>query len=352
MIPAVLFAFALPAQGSTLGPISCATCGSGFDASAFNVIALGTGSTLSTGNFNPSSDIGGRVAVFGNYTGTGYQIDSQAASVPDPYSENYALIVNGSISTNPFVVGSGSGSQAVWVGGTHPSFNAPLPTVSQSPASLDFDFVAARTSLDNLSSNTLAKYGTAVTGVPVSNGTNYVLTAVGSGLLVYNVPYTYFTDQNLAFEVDVAASGQSVIVNITGAPASFSFSKGTIVKYGGVQVTANTTGGVPVLFNLPEVTSLGTSNGPLNGSFLAPYAVFNSPNQTVDGQLFVASVNGLAETHDQYYNGIMPSSVTTPEPGSFMLMIGGVLVVAGLVRIRRKPTQAEACGTIPPTRID
>src|SRR5580698_6312161 len=111
MAPVILFAIALSAQASTFGPISCATCGAGFDASAFNVVTLGTSSTLSTGNFSPSSDVGGRVAVFGNYTGTGYQIGSQMASVPDPYTENYALIVNGSISTNPFVVGSGSGSQ-------------------------------------------------------------------------------------------------------------------------------------------------------------------------------------------------------------------------------------------------
>ena len=335
MLPATLFAFALSAQASTFGPISCATCGNGFDASAFNVVTLGTSNTLSTGNFSPTSDIGGRVAVFGNYTGTGYQIGSQMTTVPDPYTENYALIVNGSISTNPFVVGSGSGSQSVWVGGTYPSFNAPLPTVSQSPGALDFDFVAARTSLDNLSSSTLANYSGAMNGVPVSNGTNYVLTAVGSGLLLYNVPYTYFTYQNLAFEVDVAASGQSVIINITGAPANFSFSKGTIVKYGGVQVTANTTGGVPVLFNLPEVTSLGTSNGRLNGTILAPYAVFNSPNQTVDGQLFVASVNGLAETHDQYYNGLMPSLGSAPEPGSGFLMLGSFLAAACFISKRR-----------------
>lgn len=40
----------------------------GFDASAFNVVTLGTSSSLTTGNFAPVSDIGGRVAVFGNYT--------------------------------------------------------------------------------------------------------------------------------------------------------------------------------------------------------------------------------------------------------------------------------------------
>ena len=330
LIPALLLAAAISGQASNYGPFSCATCGNGFDASAFNVVTLGTSSTLSTGNFTPSSDIGGGVAVFGNYTGNGYQIGSQMTSVPNPYTDNYTMIVNGSISTNPFTVGSGSGSQAVWVGGTYGSFNSPQPTVSQSAAANDFDFLAARTSLDNLSTNTLSHY-TATTGTPVSNGTNYVLTASGTGLLVYNVDASYFTNQNLAFQVTLV-TGQSVIINITNASSSFTFSKGTVVVYNGNTVTANTTGGVPVLFNLPEVASLSTSNGSINGSILAPYATFSSANQTIDGQLFVASVNGLAETHDQFYNGLLPSlvSVATPEPATFLLF-GGALIAIGMI---------------------
>jgi len=329
LISAVFFAAAVSGQASNYGPFSCSTCGSGFDASAFNVVTLGTSSTLSTGNFSPSSDIGGGVAVFGNYTGNGYQIGSQMSTVPNPYTDNYTMIVNGSVSTNPFTVGSGSGSQAVWIGGTYGTFNSPQPTISTSPASNDFDFLAARTSLDNLSTNTLPRY-TATTGTPVSNGTNYVLTASGTGLLVYNIDASYFTNQNLGFQVSLV-NGQSVIINITGASSSFSFSKGTVVVYNGNTVNANTMGGVPVLFNLPEVTTLSTSNGSINGSILAPYASFSS-NQTIDGQLFVASVTSLAETHDQYYDGLLPSlgSIATPEPASFLLF-GGALIAIGLI---------------------
>jgi hypothetical protein len=100
---------------------------------------------------------------------------------------------------------------------------------------------------------------------------------LGTGLLVYNVAASYFT----------------------------SSSKGTVVVYNGNTVTANTTGGVPVLFNLPEVTSLSTSNGSINGSI-------------------------LAETHDQYYNGLLPSLVATPEPATFLLF-GGALIAFGMI---------------------
>jgi choice-of-anchor A domain-containing protein len=332
-------AFAVPAQATSFGPFSCSTCGSGFDASAFNVVTLGTSSTISTGNFNPNSDIGGRIAVFGNYTGNGYAIDSQANTVPNNYTETYALIVNGSITTNAFTLGNGSASQEAFVGGTYTNFNSPKPTVVTQLSASDFDFYAARTSLQNLSASTLANYSTAVTATPQSNGTNYVLSPSGSGFFVYNVNYSYFTNQNLAFEVDVV-TGQSVVINVVGAPANLTLSKGTVVKYNGVTVNANTTGGVPVLFNLPEVTTLSTSNGAVNGSILAPFATFESPNQTVDGQIFVASVNGLAETHDQYYNGTLPSLsgsaslAAVPEPSTFML-IGCALLAIGLLRGKR-----------------
>jgi choice-of-anchor A domain-containing protein len=334
-VPVLLVVSAVSAKATNFGPFS----GTGWDASAFNVIALGTNSTglgaNNAGNFVPSSDVGGRVAAFGNYTGNGYQINSQATSVPNPYSETYSLIVNGSISTNPFTVGNGSSTpaQSVYVGGTYSAnvFNSPYPTVSQSPSALDFDFVSARTSLDTLSSNTLAHYSGAITATPASNGTNYFVAPSGTGLFVYNVDVAYFTNQNLAFEVDIS-TGQSVIINVTGANSSLTLSKGTVVKMNGTTVNANTTGGVPVLFNLPSVTSLSTSNGAINGSILAPFATFASPNQTVDGQLFVASVNGLAETHDQYYSGTLPS-VATPEP-STLSSLGLAAIALALLRRR------------------
>lgn len=90
-------------------------------------------------------------------------MDQQYSSITNPYTDKYALIVNGSITTSgQFTMGSGT-NLPVWVGGTYTAFNSPAPTVVQPPTASDFDFLAARTSLDNLSNNTLANYGTAVT---------------------------------------------------------------------------------------------------------------------------------------------------------------------------------------------
>lgn len=331
--------FAASASATNFGPFSCTTCGNGFDASAFNVVTLGT-TTGNAGNFVPNSDIGGGVAVYGNYTGNGYAINQQYSSVPNPYTDQYTMIVNGNISTNGSFSVDGTGAQQVYVGGSYSTsvFNGTKPTVVQPPTASDFDFLAARTSLDNLSSSTLTNYSGATTYTPTSNGTNYVLTASGSGLLVYNVNYQYFDNQNLGFQVNVS-SGQSVVINIVGAPATFTFSKGTVIMYNGNQVNANTTGGIPVLFNLPEVTELDTSNGAINGTILAPFADFDSANQDMDGQLIVASVSGLAETHDQHHDGTLPSLSTTTEtatPGPATFLLFGSALMAMTVLMRRR----------------
>lgn len=345
-IAAVVLAGAGTASAGTVyGPLGCSTCG--FNASAFNVVTLGTGSTglgaNNAGNFSPSSDIGGGVAVYGSYQGNGYAINQQYNSVPNQYTDNYTMIVNGSVSTSGSFSVDGSGSQPVYVGGTYAGkFNGTLPTVTSPPALSDFNFLNARTSLEQLSDSTLANYSGATTVTPTLNSSqNYAVSVVGqaSGLYVFNVNYAYLSEQNNAFEVDLS-TGQSVVINVVGAPSTFTVTKGTVIVYNGVQVNANTTGGVPVLFNFDTVTELETSNGAFNGTILAPFADFESPNEVVDGQIIAASVTGLAETHDQYYDGTLPSlSSATPEPASFLLL-GGALVAFGI--IRRKSTAASA----------
>ena len=130
LVPALvsLTAFAVSANANNFGPFGCSTCGSGFNASAFNVVTLGT-STGNAGNFTPNSDIGGGIAVYGSYTGNGYAINQQYSSITNPYTDKYALIVNGSITTSgQFTMGSGI-NLPVWVGGTYTAFNSPAPTV-------------------------------------------------------------------------------------------------------------------------------------------------------------------------------------------------------------------------------
>lgn len=315
------------------GSTGNALCGTGWDASAFNVITLGVlgGANANAGNFMPGSDVGGRVAVYGNFNGNGAQIGSQGY---DPVSDLFTLIVNGSINTNPFTVGNGSTAGSVFVLGAHPSFNSPQPTVKTTGTS-DFDFAAARTALQSLSTTGLS--AGAITGVPVSNGTNYVLNVVGTGSKTYNVDASYFTNQNLGFEVDVT-SGASVVINIVNAGTNFTSQKGTVIKVNGTAVGHNTSAGDAVLFNVSTATSVNVTNGEFTGTLLAPFATYNS-NQGFNGQLIVASVLSVGEVHDIYFSGSLPGTTSgtptaTPEPSSWISFLAGVVLLAGFAQIR------------------
>ena len=303
------------------GSAGNALCGAGWDASAFNIITLGvlSGPATNAGNFTPSSDVGGRVAVFGNLTGNGAQIGSQGY---DPDTDKFNLIANGNINTNPFTVGNGSTAGAVFVAGTHTAFNSPQPTIMNTGS--DFDFAAARIALQTLSSTGLSSGAT--TGTPVSNGTNYVLNVTGTGIQKFNVDASYFTNQNLGFEVDTT-SGASVIINIVNAGTNFTSQKGTIVKVNGSQVGHTSSGGDAVLFNIASATSVNVLNGEFTGALLAPLATYTS-NQGFNGQLIVASVANIGEVHDIYYSGALPASA--PEPSTWVsFLAGGALLAIG-----------------------
>lgn len=315
-------AFAGVAGAGMIGPLS----GSDWDASAFNIVTLGNGAS---GNFTSSSDIGGRIAVFGAYAN-----QAPVDQTPyNPYSETYSMIVNGAFNVNPAITVGGSvylpnsGKSLTQLTG---DFNSPKPTIITTGAS-DFNFADATTALDTLSSTAIPNAAQAAN--VVSTGSYELLDVTGNSctLCVFNVPYSDLSNANLPFEVNVKSS-QSLIVNVTGAPAGASIT-GTIVEINGQQINANTSSGVPVLFNFAGVTSLGSSRT-IEGSVLAPYAVVNT-NQDLDGQLFAAAVSGIGEVHDQYFNGILPSSVQpVPEPAT-MVLTGAGLIALGMLRRRR-----------------
>lgn len=198
------------ASASQIGPLS----GAGWDASAFNIVTLG--SSTNSGNFNSQSDVGGRVAVYGNYSDQG-PINAQHYN---SYSETYALVVNGQYNSQHVTIGGSNQSVYLPNTGYTPSqlsadFNSPYPTVVTSAAASDFDFMAARTALDTLSATTLP--GDAQNASVTKGPSYYVLdiTSMAAGLYVFNVPYAYVSDQNLPFELNLNTN-QSVIVNVTG----------------------------------------------------------------------------------------------------------------------------------------
>jgi len=322
-----VLAICLPAGANTLGPFSGGSGSTAWNASAFNIVTL-------LGGLTSSSDIGGGVAVNGNLNTSSAPVDS--SPLGNPYTDQYGLIVNGNITNGGgMTFGSGSAGQA-WIKGTYPAFNAPAPTVSTSPSSLDFSFATAATSLDQLAGTTLPGATGATTLTFGNSNGNFVIAPSGAGVFVYNVAYTYLTQSNQALEVDLTSTTtQTVIVNVTGAPpgGNLTSSTGTVVKINGSN-EGETQGGVPVLFNFENLSgTLSVTSGTIDGTYLAPQATFNT-GDSVNGQLFVGSVTGTGEVHDDFFNGSLPTA--TPEPAAMSMCAGGLLLAWGsLFRLRR-----------------
>jgi len=272
--------------------------------------------------------------VNGNLNTSSAPVDS--SPLGNPYTDEYGLIVNGNITNGGgMTFGSGSAGKA-WISGTYPAFNAPAPTVSTSVSSLDFSFATAATSLDQLAGTTLPGSTGATTLTFGNSNGNFVVAPSGAGVFVYNVAYTYLTQANQALEVDLTSTTtQTVIVNVTGAPPgnNLTSSSGTVVKING-SAESQTQGAVPVLFNFENLSgTLSVTSGTIDGTYLAPKATFNTAD-SVNGQLFVGSVTGTGEVHDDYFSGSLPLTAT-PEPAAMSMCVGGLLVVFGLLRRRQ-----------------
>jgi choice-of-anchor A domain-containing protein len=315
------------------GPLS----GVGWNASAFNVLTLGVlagnsyNEPLLAGTVATSSDIDGRVAAYGNLTNIGGAIGN---NILGPFTDQYGAIVNGSSSTqNPYtVVGQ------AWVG-TPGSSGQPEPsqgTVQTGQSTLDFNFTAARTALENYSVNTLTSASlnpvnllAAPTPDP-NHGNGYDVNVTGTGAVIVDLNPAYLTGNGLY--ITYSGSVTAVIFNVNGVNVTTSGSSLTI---NGNQYGLNY-GGIPILFNFPNAQTLSVNNT-FSASILAPFANLTS-NANITGNIIVGQLGQTAELHDDYFSGTgIPSIVTTstPEPMSFVLL-GGGLIAIGTLRKRVK----------------
>jgi choice-of-anchor A domain-containing protein len=313
-----------------LGPLS----GTGWNASAFNIVTLGVltgnvaGATALAGNFTSNSDIAGGVAAFGNISDPSNLTNG---GVTNPYTDAFNVIVNGSTpSTHITACGTaflGGGGSASGIGACS------SPTISNT--GLDFNFATARTTLENYSYNVLTSSSlnqVNLLAAPVGNpseGNGYDINITGTGAVYVNLNPAYLNGNSL--HITYANTVTSVIFNVAGGTISTGSGQ---FFYNGAQVSNNDFGKNPVLFNFYQATSL-TLGGSFAASILAPFANVTTGSDIL-GQLIAGQVTSVGETHDDYFSGTgLVSTTATPEPMTFAL-IGGGLIAIGSLRKRRK----------------
>ena len=231
------------------------------------------------------------------------------------------VYVNGSFS-NPSDAGSVAGT--VYYGGTFSSGDALSHSKLGSPEADPIDFVGAQTNLDSVSA-TLASQ--TANGTVTDSYNTYTLTGASSSINVFNLTGTSYSNATINI---TAPAGSTVIINVAGS--SDSFSGGSINLSG---VSAN-----DVIWNFSSATALSVSSMAFYGTLLAPGAAFSGSSGQINGQLIADSDAGSLELHDVLFEGALPAAesgqttgiAATPEPGAWLMAIGGFILIAAVRR--------------------
>jgi choice-of-anchor A domain-containing protein len=306
-------------------------------AAAYNLVALGNGSTL-TGSITDGSDVGGRVAAAGtvNLPAIGQSL------VNDPNAAlagGFLLVAAGGVTPgdNIHVMANGNLYAA---GATSSNFgfntNPHGSLTSTGPSPIDFG--SLRTSLDAESAflGTLAANGQALvhgqTGFPSGANPSW-LALVGSSTTenVFNLTAAQLSSMQLDI---VVPAGSTVLINVSGTAITLN----NQININGNQLSNTSDAAADVLFNFDDATTVAL-DAEINGTVLAPLALVTG-NQEIAGTLIAAQINDSGEVDNAEYTGNLPSPpALTPEPSSLMLFGTGLVGITGLL-LRKKNAQA------------
>jgi choice-of-anchor A domain-containing protein len=293
-------------------------------ASAFNLVALGHGSTV--GNIGTTADVEGRMAA-ANLITQATTIGSVLGS--DPYGAlagGYAVVAGAGISSGGYFNINGGGN--VYAPSNDAGYNwnenprGTLVTAGPSP----LNFAGLATTLDALSLQLGGLASNGVVGAPTPPSGNpswLVLSGTSNTLNVFTLTAAEFADANHPLDIQVPA-GSTVIVNVLGASDTL----GTGIYVNGVQESDTNDDGNRILFNFAQASTV-TIDGQFDGALLAPFAMLTGGSQ-MGGTFIAAEIGETGEVHYDAFEGALPTTTETPEPGTLVLLGTGFLVVAVL----------------------
>ncbi len=300
----------------------------------FNLVTLGN--AVSTSHVDGRSFIGGTV-IGGEFAGhpNDIQASSYAGLTIKGSAENIKVNSNGAVVEGSLKFSTvNGGTTAVLAGASNNNFNGPVYIVgagsgnnynggllSQAPAtvaaanSTQFGSVIGglSTSLSQLAS----------TGSSVSfdgNKATFSAVANSKGLAVFNlsaIDTQVFSKGEFAFNWNGAST---VIFNVDETTLSFASN-----FLGGSAASA----GTKAIWNFYKATDLTISNQ-FGGVVLAPLAKLTN-NQNIEGSVLVRQLDQRGEIHIANFGGNISA---VPEPQTFALLLAGLGLVAGAVRLR------------------
>lgn len=281
---------------------------------------------LAFGSFNSANtEVNGSLAVKGSATLSSFSVGKD---LPSGYSGN-ALTVGGNLSYtngqvfrgNAVVGGSITGSGFTVAAGSKAS-NAAMP----------LNFNDELLSLKNISAAAAALTANGT----ISKPGNLVFTGTNASLNVFSIAASdLLVGSGVAINIPV---GSLAVINVSGV-AFNAGSTGGFTLNG--QTISNTNAGLAssIIYNFSDATSIGI-NGSWGGSILASNADVNVSSGAFFGSLYADDIVSTSEFYRARFSGFdkitPPVTAPVPEPASWLMMIGGFLLLGMAMRRRRR----------------
>ncbi len=304
-----------------LGVFCVATASSASAAEKFSnydVVAFGSFTSAWT-------EVNGSLAVGGAANLNGYSVGKD---LPSGFSGN-ALTVGGNLAYSGGQVFHGN---AV-VGGsiTGSGFTAPAGTITAN-AAMPLNFSNELASLKNISA---AAAALTANGTIAKSG-NLVFTGTNTSLNVFSITASdLFVGSGVAINIPV---GSLAVINVTGASFNANGTGGWTING---QTIVNQSAGLAssILYNFSDATALNI-NGSWGGNILAPKADVNLGWGGFFGSLYADDVVSSSEFYQGRFTGYdkitPPVTAPVPEPASWLMMIGGFMLLGVAMRRRRR----------------
>lgn len=272
---------------------------------AYNVFIFGSGDFTSQ-----NTDTMGNLAAGGDVTLMNYSVAQGIAGNAGQSPNPARIVVGGKLTATNGGVGSNQDG-AIYYGSATPALTSFTARGGEFGGQTLVNFGAAASLYSSYSDQLGALSSNGTTSFNSSGGT-LTFTGSASGLNVFTVSGSTLTSSNT---IDISApKGSTVLINVTGASATFR--NGSVVETGVSDAS--------VLFNFITASSvdLAGSKDPM-GSILAPDAGVTGSYGAMDGQLIAGSYSGNTQFNDVAFTGSLPSPV--PLPPSLALFASGLL---------------------------
>jgi choice-of-anchor A domain-containing protein len=275
------------------------------------------------GNSSDSTDIASRIAIGGNGPAGVMPVGDQIQAGPTilTANPNVVAVVEGSAANGGINISSGQAGYNA--GGAVHNGTALASDPFLVPANGGQSISSYKSSYVNLSTQLGALSSTPGTSITSNQGLQLNSTGVSATTVVYNLTSAQWAGLG-GFSFN---SNQTIIVNVSVSGSVTGGTSYNLTANGSQPGNTGTSFGA-ILFNFVGATGTVNLGNEGYGTILAPNALVQNGGEVVNGQIIANTLANIGELHDgSSFSGTLAGASGTPEPGTLLLLGGGLLAL-------------------------